>query len=617
MHFSLRTRSFRGYFACAGVLGLLACASSASAQELRFSTTTAGSIATTGNALGLSKQKNANGPGVEDSIGTFTSLTNSVDDVPANPANPWPMGTTYDWTQNGSAATLTLPMDSVIQYAELIWGGSYNYVDDVSTHLDDSIKLAIGNASAAVAPDPATALTIAQTAMGGFAVNYYARSADVTPFVKAHGAGVYSVSAVPATQNEAINALNAAGWTLVVAYRDTSQPVRNLSVFVGGSFVDENSQQDYVVQGFCAPPSGPVGGKAAISALEGDANRTGDQLLIGASQAGPFVNLSGPNNPANNFFASQINDSNGNLDMTGTFGMANADPVMGVNVSGGRQGWDVTQIPVSSADGQLSAGQTSAVLRTITTGDSFVPTLAAFAIDVNAPNFTQGMSSLKTNASMVKLGDSITVTAKVDNQGQADATKVVFKMPVDAGLKLTSFTSDGKSGDVNGKQVAQAALASGVDEGGLASGQQRTVVMHFDVIGAPSKGSSFKLDASWGYEFVTCQGQPALAEAFDQYAQVDFEAPMTTSSSSSSGSGGAGGSGATSSSTSSASGGGMSVSSSSSGGHGASNMNGADSTTNGGCGCSLPDHDASSTWIGIGVGLAIAAATRRRRARRS
>ena len=52
---------------------------------------------------------------------------------------------------------------------------------------------------------------------------------------------------------------------------------------------------------------------------------------------------------------------------------------------------------MSSSAGQLVAGQTSAVLRTITTGDSYMPTLAAFQIDVNAPNLRTWLISLATS----------------------------------------------------------------------------------------------------------------------------------------------------------------------------------------------------------------------------
>ncbi|MBC8067120.1 MAG: hypothetical protein IAG13_02210, partial [Deltaproteobacteria bacterium] len=288
--------------------------SSASASDLRFNVTAAGNVTATGNTLGLSKQMNLNGPGTEDSIGTFVTLDlTSTDTHPANPGNPWFDGTTELWEEGWSAADLALPFESEVLYAELVWGGSTYYgVEDVRESLDVPVELGFGLDVIEVEPDPLTALEVDETSAQGFFARYYMRTADVTEFVAAHGAGAYDVAGVPATQDTGINSLNAAGWTLVVAYRNSSEPIRNLTVFVGGSFVDEESTEDYTFAGFCTPPMGEFDGYAVVSAIEGDADLTGDGLAIAETDAGPFVDLVGPNNPVDNFFASQINDPDGN-----------------------------------------------------------------------------------------------------------------------------------------------------------------------------------------------------------------------------------------------------------------------------------------------------------------
>ncbi len=598
----------------------------AAAQVLRFSTTAAGKIISTGNTLGLSKALNENGPGAKDSIGTFLALGNSVDDTPFNPLNSWPVGTTYDWTKNGSTAVLALPSEGTVLYAELVWGGSDKYADDVTAFLGTPVTLTAGNASITVPPDAGTALTIAQTAMAGFAVNYYMRSADVTGFVKATGGATYSVSGVPATQTTTINSLNAAGWTLTVVVRDSAEPVRNLSVFVGGSFVDENSQQDYTINGFCTPPAGVVNGKVSVSTIEGDANLTGDQLLIAPTSAGPFVQLSGPNNPANNFFCSQINGPTGDLDTQGSFGLVNHNALLGVNVAGGRQGWDVTTIPVTSQAGQLQNGQTSAVLRTITTGDSYIPTLAAFAIDVNAPDFTGPGSKLATSVGTVKLGDKLTVTLDLVNKGQVTAQKVRLTLPIEAGLSLAQFQMDGQNGDINGAAVTTAGLAAGVDAGTLLAGKSRQVVVSLDVIGPP-KGNQYLLQSDWAYSFQLCAGA-TLPESFSQFGLVAFDPSGTTAGSSGETAGattgtnsGAGGSTPATGSSGNGGGGesgGSGVGGSmraSSGGAGGGASSGAPGDT-GGCGCAVPGDSDPLSPLGAPAALALLAMTGLLRARR-
>ena len=78
--------------------------------------------------------------------------------------------------------------------------------------------------------------------------------------------------------------------------------------------------------------------------------------------------LKGPNNPQNNFFASQINRDDGTLDTSGTFGTRNANAVTATNISGGRQGWDITNVDVSA---QLRNGQTQAFAQGTTSGDTY------------------------------------------------------------------------------------------------------------------------------------------------------------------------------------------------------------------------------------------------------
>ncbi|MCX4243556.1 hypothetical protein [Paraliomyxa miuraensis] len=484
------------------------------AAELRFSQTAAGLVVATGNTLGLSKELNANGPGLEDSIGTFISLdAASVDDFPANPANPWPGHTTNDWTVNGSDATLELPLDAEVLHAELVWGGSTAYgSENVTAFLDDPVTLSFGGDDELISPDPITALDIAEMAFSGFAANYYMRSADVTDFVITHGPGVYGVSGVPATQTVEINSLSAAGWTLLVAYRDSTQPIRNLTIFVGGSFVDEDSQEDYDFAGFCTPPSGAFDGSAVITTIEGDADLTGDGFHIAESLAGPFVPLAGPNNPQTNFFCSQLNGSDGQLDTSGTFGMANQNAAGGSNVVGGRQGWDVTTVAMSSAAGQLDNGQTSAILRAITTGDSFVPIGVGFSIEVNAPDFTSASNAAQASPDLLGIGQTSTVTVDMRNDGLVDAQDLVFRAPLPSGLELSSFAIDGVDGDIDGAAVGTADLATGVEIGDVALGQSKQLTFDVTSVAVPDNGELYVITPQWTYDYVSCAGQPPLSE---------------------------------------------------------------------------------------------------------
>jgi uncharacterized repeat protein (TIGR01451 family) len=528
-------RSLCCLLSAVGVVGAGLCLSSnASAQVLRFETTQPGNVIATGNTLGLAKQASANGPGLADAIGTFLTLdTTSVDDTPANPGNPWPAGTTSAWQENGSAATLTIPVEATVLYAELVWGGSFAYgAEDVTANLNDSVVLRFGADEATVAPATLTAVTENFQSMSGFQVRYYMRSADVTDFVEQHKSGSYATLGVPGTQDTAINSTSAAGWTLIVAYRYDGDPIRNMGVFVGGKFVDEFTTLDYTVDGFCAPPSTPFEGTIAISTIEGDANRDGDFISIGESAGDPtFVTLSGPNNPADNFFCSQLNGPDGQLDTTGTFGDANHDAQAGANVSGGRQGWDVTHVALSSEDDHLVPNQTVAVLRTETLDDSYMPVLAGIAIEVNAPKFGYDQSTTVVDKDTVTLGDTFTVTVKAVNDGFAPAENVRFTLPLQSGLTLADFSTDGSTGDINGSTVS---VPTNVDMGDIAPGATRTVDVTIEV--SQPQPNDIIVAPVWDYDYVMCSGDAPIVESFKaQVKGVDYVDEPT------SGDGGAGG----------------------------------------------------------------------------
>lgn len=527
--------------ASASLLPVVLVPSGAYAQAKRYGTTQPGNVIAAGNTLGLSNQTGVNGPGETDSIGTFTTLdTTSVDNVPLAPGNPWFAGTTSEWEENGSTARINLPAEAEILYAELVWGGSFQYGDEnVLGDLGTGVTLSSDGDSITVMPDDDTDVTVSE--FGTFAIRYYMRSGDVTSFVAAHRDGDYSVEGVPGTQSILANTTNAAGWTLILAYRFDGEPIRNMSVFVGGRFVDEDTTVDYPVAGFCAPPSEPIEGTIAIATIEGDADRQGDQLAIGETAADPtFVNLSGPNNPVNNFFCSQINGPDGLLDTDGTFGTRNHP--LGDTIAGGRQGWDVTNVTLSSDDGHLVPNQTSAVLRTQTLSDSYMPVLAGIAIEVNAPKFLYDSSTTEVDKDSVTVGDQFTFTAKIVNEGSAPANDVAFTLAVPAGVTLVDFTTNGADGDVDGNAVTQGMLTSGVPMGDVTPNETMTVAATFEI--TQSLSSDIVLRPIWTYEYRVCINDPVTDEEFKgAVVTVEFDEVVSEGGGGQGGEGGAGAAG--------------------------------------------------------------------------
>lgn len=532
-------------FGLAAALLVSSISAPVAAQSLRFATTQPGNVLVVGNTLGLAKASGVNGPGTLGSIGTFLSLdAASVDDTPPSPGEPWASGTTSDWTENGSATSLALPdAASEILYAELYWGGSYRYGnDDVTSFVDMPVTLAFGSEKLSVQPDANTAETLDYVPINLNAdARFYARSADVTEFVRAHASGVYSVAKVPGTQASNSDYLNAAGWALAVVYRRDGDPLRNMSVYGGanGRMIDIATVADYPAY-FCAPTTGVVRGTVAFAALEGDVDQDGDTLLLGADEPS-LAPLSGPNNPADNFFASQLNRADGLVDTLGTYGMVNHDAASGTAVSGARQGWDVSNVAISSERAQLATSQQDLLLRAATSGDLYLPIVGAVAVDVHGPRFSYVSSTVQASPAFPTPGGFVTLTLHLANEGSAPAEDVQLTLQPPADALVVGFSTDGHPGDVDGGTVKETTLVSGVPMGTLGVGETRTVTIEL-VLDEATMGPTL-LQPAWSYRYTSCAIDGTQSEVFrPRAAQINVSEDMlaaTTGSGSHGGQGGA------------------------------------------------------------------------------
>ncbi|EJP95938.1 DUF7507 domain-containing protein [Bacillus cereus] len=439
----------------------------------RFSTTTNGALAITGNTLGLSKISNLNRAGTIGAIGAFVTTNTALQ------VTTFPAGTTLNYTQNSSTAILNIPAGSTILYAELVWGGNYLSRDqNITSVLGNPVSFTTPVSTYSITPSAVTASN--QTFVSGSVTfGFYTRSADVTSLVQAAGSGSYTTGSVPGLVDplDASNgAINSAGWTLIVAYQNGSLPARNLTIYVAGNRVSvETGSADVSVSGFLTPAGGPVSGRLFLSSTEGDADLTGDQALFGPNLSSLNA-LSGPNNAVNNFFGSQINNAAGNLDTTGTFGTRNQSASTSTNISAGRQGWDITSIDISP---YLTNSQVSAAIRLTTNGDAYMLNTVGLQIDINSPNI---QATKSVNKSVATIGDILTYTVTVPNTGLLPANNVTFTDVLPNG---TSFIP----GSVTIDNVPQtnANPAAGISLGTINNNASRTVTFQATVVSLPSQ----------------------------------------------------------------------------------------------------------------------------------
>lgn len=479
------------------LFALLCCTLTQAAYVNRYNTIANGAITFTGNTIGLNKAASTNAPGTSGAIGAFITTNTTLRD------GTYPFGTTANYTLNASSAVLNIPVGSTVLYAELIWGGSYSFGgEDVSAQLGNAVTMTTPGGTFSVSPVAATAQTLGTKGAGGTCSStipcFYVRSANVTAMVQSGGAGTYTVGAIPATQGDSDANSNNGGWTLAVVYGNGGLPARNMTLFVGAEVTNGTTSTAATVSGFCTPASGPRSGRLLASAMEGDSGVTGDQMTFGPTAASR-VAISGPNNPLSNFFASQINGDSGALDTSGSFGSSNSTP--GGNTSGARQGWDITNVDVSST---LVNSQTSAVAQGTSTGDQYVISTLALQINVGSPSFPTAAKTV--DRAVAAVGDTLTYTIVLNNTtGTTDATNVVF---TDTPPPGTSFIANSLT--KNGTVQSGASPLTGFNVGTIAAGASVTLSFKVLVNSIPASPApaQFSNTASWTYQYISCVGQP-------------------------------------------------------------------------------------------------------------
>ena len=396
----------------------------------RFSTIKRGGIVFIGNTLGLSKFSNLNSAGLLGSIGAFTSLDTSLK------VNDFPFGTTLDYTKNGSSATLNLPAGSNILYAELVWGGLFrSSTNNISNLIDNSINFTTPIGIQTVFGDVDTKQTF-NININNTTLGFYVRSANVTSSLQQSGNGIYSVSGVPALI-EAIDSrtsdTNHAGWTLAVVYSNNSLEFKSLNLWTGGVVVSPTvGVTNILLTGFKTPNETLPSGKLFVSAQEGDSVISGDQMLFGEDSI-TYTNLSGPNNPLNNFFCSQINGSDGLIDTSGTFGTRNANAQLETNTNACRQGYDITAIDLT---GKINPLQTTAAIRFTSNGDLYVPNCLAIEIENGADAELSVVKYVDKNVAIK--GETLQYKTVLTNSGSLVLTDILFTDDIPIG---TSFIS--------------------------------------------------------------------------------------------------------------------------------------------------------------------------------
>ncbi|MBP3886814.1 MAG: DUF11 domain-containing protein [Cellulosilyticum sp.] len=253
--------------------------------------------------------------------------------------------------------------------------------------------------------------------------NVYVRSSIVTDYVTP-GTNTYTLTNIPAQLVANENQNTCGGWCLIVAYEDPSESFKNLSIYVLGVPVRNDQTPSAVsvsIPNVITPSTTPINGRAVIAAGEGDIRYSNDFVRFGATPA-TQATLSGPNNPATNFFTSAVNvgDYNnilpvGTVDTRGSMGNNNHNQLN--SVLGARHGIDITNVDISAG---LTPSQTSAILTFDTATDNYIPVAFGTQIEV-IPSIDKTVSP-----DVATLDSILTYSITITNPGTALPWSNVF-----------------------------------------------------------------------------------------------------------------------------------------------------------------------------------------------
>lgn len=463
----------------------------------RYTQIAKGAMTLTGNTLGFSDIVEGGFTGIGAFLSTMIGLS----------APGYPVPSTLNWQEDGSTAVLTLPLGSEVLYAELIWGGSSNNaagtlpLNTINTPITFKTPLS----TQLITFDPATALESPPLPQV-----FYTRSQDVTALVQAAGGGTYGVDGVPATLDPEVEAVTAAGWILAVVYEESSLPYSQLNLYVGNQAIQWFTPPvDTMISGFATPPTGSFNVRVLTGAMQGDPENVGDTVLLGPDVLN-LTALSGPNNPVNNFFRGQINNDQGLLDTTGSFGNLN-QPQSG-SLPAVRGSWDITNV-----DGSMSFvnAQTSAVVRLTTTSDTYDVPVLGIQIEMQSPQ----MSLVKTTTPSVIAGDIINYSLTITNSGDisTDNFLVTDLMPIGVTLDVPSIQIIGATGPVvNTSTPSQL----NIEVGPVAPGQVVTIYYSGDTTTATPTPSLNTADSTFNFTPVPGQVIPGATPSNQTLTEI-------------------------------------------------------------------------------------------------
>ncbi len=394
-------------------------------------------------------------------------------------------------TFNSSSADLNIPACSQVLFAGLYWGADQGTSGTDSAWITagfNTVKLKIPGASSY------TTLTSTQTDKHtaayspGLPHTGYLCFKDITSLINTTNAnGTYTAADVLGP----IGITNSCGgWTIAIAYANSSLQPRNLTVFDGSVIINQGDPPvDVNISGFLTPPSGPVSCELGAVVYDGDRGST-DSFAFKQNGAALFYNLANvgvPLNGAADAWNSKISN-NGVVVTTRNPAFQNT------------LGYDapIFDLP-NSSNTQLSNNQTAATVRFSSPGENYFVHVLTTSISQYNPTFAFDKTATDVNGGLLVPGDILRYQINFNNTGNDSSTNTVIYDNIPLGstylpgsLKINGVVKTDVSGDDQAEYVFAAnrvVLRVGTGAGAVTGGNIGPGVsgnIQFDVVTASS-----------------------------------------------------------------------------------------------------------------------------------
>ncbi|MEO8770090.1 MAG: T9SS type A sorting domain-containing protein [Ferruginibacter sp.] len=393
-------------------------------------------------------------------------------------------------TSNSSSADLVLPAGTnTIRFARLYWGGKT--LPDVLQASPDTlrkIKIRKGTTGAyttALAPVANVDFIDLTTDI------VYQSYVDITQFVNASGSGTYTVADIAATPGFTNFGGQYAGWAIVVAYENPTQPYNSVRVYDGYAQVynaGATATLQVTLDGLNVP-NNPLAANEAVMATmswEGDANLydsptnpQGDYIKINN------VALSNAVNPITNFW-------NGSISRDGVY-VSTKNPDYANQL-----GIDIDEVNVGTGYNILP-NATSLSVEFGTEADQYFPSVFTFNIRMKEPLVSLDKTVSDADGSgFVDPNEQLTYVLSGSNTGAGIAYNTVITDTIPANVSYVPNTLEVIDGA--GVPAGFKTDAADTDEALAGTNNGKTYVKFFIGAGATgTSGGQLGLDLDGGY----------------------------------------------------------------------------------------------------------------------